>query len=369
MAALYLAPEYTTDILISYSHGDFDATGQSKLKTWAQLFKRELEAELRQEPDFRNVAVFLDENPRVEQALDPAVPLTAQLKARVESAALLTVLMSPDYLSSQWCKRERDWWLSYHRQNSDISGRVFVARVLDTDHTKWPAQLADEAGNPLIGFWFHPREDSGAPIRPYCWDGRTDDRNQFVQRLLDMVGALMRRLRTLREQVEARERARAEADRLSMAGGQVLYLYAREADHEAWSRSYREVSALGYAVTPAAPEPRADGPQKVRELTEERVNQLVLCDALLLLGAGNGFALDADMLSIGRQSRYLARARSGKLLPCAILDTSGGQLGTVERLGLARTLGITWIEAGSNGWPDLVREWLNGSTERLDMAA
>jgi hypothetical protein len=160
---------------------------------------------------------------------------------------------------------------------------------------------------------------------------------------------------------------RQEAERLSADAGQALYLYAREEHRQAWSRAYDALGQLGYVVVPADPEPRADSPVRLRQIADERVNQLVACDALLLLATEDGYAIDGDMLSVGRQSRQLARARSGKLLPCAVLATGADSIGTEQRLALARKLSIGWIPAPAAG-PPAVHDWLLKATERLDAA-
>src|SRR5437879_2338740 len=66
----YLSPDYAHDVFISYSHGDIDNTGMSDLKAWSQEFARRFESELRLDPKFKNAAVFIDENKRVEHGLD-----------------------------------------------------------------------------------------------------------------------------------------------------------------------------------------------------------------------------------------------------------------------------------------------------------
>src|SRR5215510_8720758 len=113
---MYLSPDFSPDILISYSHGDTDQTGQSPLKAWSQQFARAFESELRQDVEFSDVRIFLDESTRVEAAVDPTLPLTAQLRTTAQGACFLTILMSPHYLRSAWCRDEREWWFTHHRQ-------------------------------------------------------------------------------------------------------------------------------------------------------------------------------------------------------------------------------------------------------------
>ena len=54
----FLAPEFSHDIFVSYSHGDFDRDGASILKDWSAAFVRELEQELRQDPEFAQLSIF-----------------------------------------------------------------------------------------------------------------------------------------------------------------------------------------------------------------------------------------------------------------------------------------------------------------------
>ena len=107
----YVGEPFRHDLFVSYSHGD-DGSGGAYLKPWSAAFTHELERELRADRRFRtSLSVFRDQDHRPEQSLDPMAPLTAQLQEQIAGAALLVVLMSPDYLASKWCADERDWWL------------------------------------------------------------------------------------------------------------------------------------------------------------------------------------------------------------------------------------------------------------------
>ena len=84
---------------------------------------------------------------------------------------------------------------------------------------------------------------------------------------------------------------------------------------------------------PGEPDPVERDPKMLREIAERRVDMLSACDGLLLLGADDGRALDADLVVVGRQDRELARARSERLLPCAVLDTAGPRSRRSRRTG------------------------------------
>lgn len=56
----YVGEPFAHDIFVSYSHGDVDGTGASKLHQWSTAFVRELESELKQFPHLAGeLQVFL----------------------------------------------------------------------------------------------------------------------------------------------------------------------------------------------------------------------------------------------------------------------------------------------------------------------
>jgi len=362
----YLSPDYRHDMFVSYSHGDPEGTGTSSLRTWSQNFASRLQSAVRETPKFKDFAMFIDANKRVEHGLDRTLPLSENIRESLERSALLTIVMGPHYLDSGWCRDERERWLDHHKEHA---GRVFVVRIWPTGDKKWPAELCDLNKNPPLGFWFYSQpgegEGEGYDVRPFHWDERASDKTDYTNAVLQLAAALGRRLDELRKALDDRRRREEEAKRLKAETGQSLYLCARETHQELWREAHDALGRAGYVVTPAQPEPTGNTPKRIREINEERVNQLIECDALLLLGTKDGFALDGDMLRVGRQRRNLARDRSERLLPCAVLDKSGGSVATEPRLSNARKMDIDWIDGRDSGWPQQLRSWLQESGRRL----
>jgi hypothetical protein len=208
----FLGEPFRHDLFVSYSHGDFDGSGQSNLKTWSQAFVRELEKDLRQHPKFGKLKVFLDQDHRPDQGLDPMAPLTDELRDEIAVSGLLTVLMSPHYLGSKWCSDERDWWIEAQgKYGLAVDGRIAIARIWSTDSPwtdePWPKALVDEKGEPPIGFHFYDLKKAATHPWPYEWPDPTGGRGQFREALLDMVGRIWKRLETTKEQLEEQRRA------------------------------------------------------------------------------------------------------------------------------------------------------------------
>jgi MTH538 TIR-like domain (DUF1863) len=365
----YLSPQYKHDLFISYSHGDVEQNGMSQLAAWSQDFAKTLESELRLDPKFVNAGVFFDASRRPEQGLDRMHPLADAIRQNVKDTGLLLILMSPHYVRSSWCRTERELWSELHGPSGNFWNRTLVARIWPTQDTEWPKELRDSEGHPPLGIWCHTRLKSGSGVRPFRWNGRTDEINEYTDAVMEFVTTITRRLDELQAQLEAQKKAQEEAKRLGADEGQALYLHCREVYREAWIEAYGALNNLGYIVTPAQPEQLPDSPERMRAISQERVSLLSECDALLLLGTKDGFALDGDMLSVGRQTRNLARARSEKLLPCAVLDKSGGSIATEQRLAAARKMNIGWIDGLAPDWQDRLRLWLQGMRSKLDAVA
>jgi hypothetical protein len=364
----FLGEPFRHDLFVSYSHGDFDGSGQSNLKKWSQAFASELERDLKENPKFRELTVFLDQHHRPSQSVDPLEALTQQLKDEIGAAGLLIILMSPHYLLSKWCGDERDWWLECQPGHGlATDGRVVVARIWPTNEA-WPSTLADDRSHPLVGFTFYDREKAELRPQPYEWPDPTGAKGLFRDELLNMVGRIWQHLATFKEQLEEQRRRKAEADRLVAESGRVIYLHARKTHAGAWDRAGEALIQRGFVVVPGEPDPVERDPKRAREITERRVETMSGCDGLLLLGADDGWALDADLVVVGRQERQLARARSERLLPCAVLDTAGKAIATPRRIATARALDIGWIDTTEGMWTPKVGSWLVEASAAVEPA-
>lgn len=358
----YVGDPFLHDLFISYSHGDVDGSGRSKLKQWSQGFAQELESELRALPRLgKTLKIFLDQHAQPDQGLDPMAPLSQQLNQDIGGSALLTVLMSPQYLASKWCADERSWWLAQQPGHGIPSeGRLAVARIWPTEHEQWPTELKDERGHALIGFSFHDPARGQTHPQPYDWPQPDPAGNgEFRKALLDMVARIAPRLDEIRQLLEARRRNQEEARKLSAQNGQLIYLYGRQDHAGEWEAAFDSLQRGGYGVFPSEPDPVAQDPEKAQDLRRARVEVLSGCDALLLLGVGEGLEIDADLVTVGMRDRQSARAIANRLLPCGLLNRAGAGIATPRRKTVARALQVDWIDPQNDPWTLDVQHWLS----------
>jgi hypothetical protein len=364
----YIGEPFKYDIFVSYSHGDVDSTGISKLQLWSQAFARELEAELKMHPKFnRSIAVFVDSHERPSQGVDPMVALTDQLRANVGQSALLTVLMSPHYIRSKWCDDERDWWCTNQiRLGLRLDGRIAVARIWPTTEL-WPQALIDQRGEELVGFPFYDKTRVELRPQPYEWpEPRTNSTGPFREALLDLVGWLGLKLEETKTRVDERRCLEEQTARLAAVSGQVVYLHGRAEQVKVWEQTGSALANSGFVVMPTEPDPVDQDLSRLHEIRRRRVETLSGCDALLLLGTQDGRALDADLVVVGRQDRHSARALSNRPLPCALLDSIGSCTTTSKRRSTARGLQVDWIDATQEPWAPEVKRWLVETSARIE---
>lgn len=353
----YVGEPFAYDLFLTYSHGDPDQTGASKLAQWSLGFAKELESELKENPNFaKDLKIFYDTHPQPAQAVDPMAALPQQLRADLERAALLAVLLSPHYLRSAWCRSERDWWWSQQGQSRlPIDGRVALIRIWPTDD-----QVPDELKD-LSGFYFYDRQQIGAQTRPFEWPAPgAHSRDPFRKELLNLVGRLGLKLENIRQQLQEQRRQSEEQKRLLADSGQVVYLHGRSEYASTWDSAADALVQSGLTVLPGEPDPVATDPRRIQHLREKRVETMSGCDALLLVGSESGRDVDADLVVVGRQDRNSARSLSNRLLPCALLDVAAAASPTTARRRVAaRSLNVEWIDASREPWTPNVQRWLS----------
>lgn len=359
----FVGDPFRHDVFVSYSHGDVQGDGASPLKQWSQSFVQELRRELQFEINAA-IDIFIDESARPGQGVDRMAPLSDDLNTKIGAAAILLVLMSPQYLGSVWCGKELDWWVAAQADTGIAHAtRIAVARVLPTGDAEWPKLLTDDAGNPYVGTHFFDRAtEVGA--RPFGWPIVTSaTAGPFRDAAVAFAGTIQARLREIQRELELRRKRVEEIARLKAGTGQAIYLHGRESQQDVWQRVRTELIDFGYGVFPLKPEPVDIEPKKIRERAARRIGIMQSCDAVLLLGTDDSEALEGDLPSIGRFDRGLAIENSNRLLPCSVVDTAGlvGRDPALKRI--AANLRVDWIDATIPQWTPRVQAWLREATQ------
>ena len=357
----FVGPPFEHDVFFSYAHADVDGTGDAEIKAWCQEFANDLRKALRRFPEFAPFSLYLDESPRMGERLDEAAELTPSLKQAAGSAALLCAMMSPWYLKSEWCAKERDWWHEGSRTLAPTvasgSDRAFIGRLMDTLEDEWPQIFKDVEDIAKKGFWLYDRAKSKHESVPWGWIGTEEDRAAYRKCVIEVSGRIGSRLEEIKKRLEEDRRSGQARARLQKPTGQVLYLYTRPELGGPFARAFERLGEAGYVVVPTTPTPLLrDG-----RLDDDRAEELRNSDAMVVLGTDDR-RVDSDIVVVGRNFRRLAEDRAIKPLPCAVYDLVGKAKHPPGRLINARNLGIAWIDGTGRSWRARLKAWLHGAT-------
>lgn len=346
------------DIFFSYSHGDPNGSGDSALKRWSKQFNEALVqllvAHLQAWP-----RIFLDES---NDGVSKTARLHDDISRKVKSSALFHLIMSPQYLRSEWCAGELAAFVSTLPGEADsVDGRVFISKAGDTAHLDWPAALRDDRGNKTVGWLFHER---GSPV-PYgiMKDWRRGVPDEVEKQLLDLASNMAQALRTLDAdlaQLAEKTSKTKLVDWLARGDVERIYLYGRTDEEQEWEATWKEIDKLGIEVMPN--EPEALDAEQDSQRWQEYARLASRCDAMVMVAA-DAVKLDFDLDVIGRERRNLVHSKYKKYLPCAVLDRVGN-LARPIRVDRARRFDIDWIDAHACDWPDYIRVWLQNSADK-----
>src|SRR5215472_1457043 len=193
-------PGYDHDVFVSYAHLDNQGDG-----AWVTNLVRHLDTEIGPRLGTKDLQIWID------RELDGNHPLTPEIMQVIRRSATILLIMSPSYIASEWCARERNAFLGFAR-DCVSEGRIFIVHCRDVDRQFQPPEFAD-----LIGFRFWTRDnDAGGVIRPL---GLTDLKEPAyfggVINLADKLAQKLKEIRTAR--TGAPLSASAEAEHIFLA--------------------------------------------------------------------------------------------------------------------------------------------------------
>jgi hypothetical protein len=176
-------PTAEHDVFVSYAHLDNNGPEGETCRGWVDTFIDRLSIQVCRRLGSKAVDVWTDREHAGNQALTPA------LLQAVRGSALLLVVMSPSYLSSTWCARERNAFLELTNDRVG-EGRVFIVDYLDAPRDVRPREFGD-----LVGFPFWIVDRAYGATRPL---GETDPSEaEFVGRLYALSQHIANELRRL----------------------------------------------------------------------------------------------------------------------------------------------------------------------------
>jgi hypothetical protein len=178
------------DIFVSYAQVDDDPDEEGD-DGWVTALIKKLKKRLAQllgrADDF---SLWHDRN------LAHNVNITPEIMRTIDGTAALLVVLSPAYLRSEWCGRERERFLAKVQERRGDNGRIFLVERDQVEHSKRPAEFGD-----LLGYRFWVEDHVGRPrILKRTLSGRYED--EYDAQLDDLARALSKKLKDLKRAAE-----------------------------------------------------------------------------------------------------------------------------------------------------------------------
>jgi len=368
----FVGEPYTSDIFISYSHGDVRGVGDSNFKQWSASFWRELHREFEAHDDLEGLTIFFDSSDRPTESVDPFVNLDSHLEEQASNAAVFLPLISPRYLKSEWCLRELNWWRTAQEKHQlDTKGRLAPVLIWGTPPVgtpNWPEALKPVGLSQLSGVNFFSRENALLRPQPFGWPGtgeRIEDA-RFFDPLLDIVGYLRQHLLSFKQIVA--ERSLSGPKPVDDGVKPSIYLHGRDDSPKEWDAVADALSNAGFPVLPDGPEPVETDAAKRARIREQRIGTMSGCDALLVVGPEETAVFNEELMILGKADRGLAIDRAervlgqpGKRLPCGVIDTVADPGRARRRKAWAENNRLGWFSISDPAWVGQASEWLGGA--------
>lgn len=265
------------DVFVSYARLDNEPAIEAggRLWGWVDLLVDKLARELKQRLGTRSVDFWMDHH-----QIDGNRPLTPEIMTAIQQSGTLLVVMSPGYVNSEWCQRERHAFLTLVKDRV-AQGSVFMVRARKVESTLLPDEFSD-----LLGFPFSTDDPEVGAERPL---GIPDPNEKaFVQKIFNLSHQLSEQLNRLRSPSATPKPSRA--NRSTSKPKVNVYVASSTEDLEEREDELKAyLDQAGYAVLPAVRYPQA----KLVEFEAAMLRDLAQCSAFVqLLSASRGRELD-----------------------------------------------------------------------------
>lgn len=169
---------FTYDVFVSYASIDNEI---SKGAGWVEVLVDKLHRQLTSRLGTRDLKIFFD-----REAMSFNLPISSQLVEAARRSATLLVVMSPGYVKSQWCDRERRAFLDVAKDRV-AAGALCIVHMRPVDRNEQPEEFRDLSGVKFFALVEGPAEHRVLGIPD-------PDEPLFVEQIDRLCGGLARQL-------------------------------------------------------------------------------------------------------------------------------------------------------------------------------
>jgi hypothetical protein len=269
-----VAPGFEHDTFVSYAHQDNEPALGSE-SGWVETLVQELTREVRQRLGRKEFSCWMD------YQIDENRPLSDELMRAIQKSATLLIIMSPTYMNSTWCQRERNSFLQCLAGRAE-RGDIFLVERLSMDHETYPRELGNPKG---FKFWTVDPNTKIARSVDIGVGASRDLVEQYASAVVNLSEKLAKHIRTLQSAPAATavvQKDLSSAPRVFVARS-TDDLEEREDEFRAY------LAQMGVAVLPEKRYPQSSE----QEFETAMLSDLATCKLYIqLLGPSRGRELD-----------------------------------------------------------------------------
>jgi hypothetical protein len=182
-------PEYEYDIFVSYAHVDNEPMHQSE-RGWVTCLIETMRTELRRRLGSKDACeLWLD-----KEQIAGHVQFPPKIIHDVQKSATILIVLSPGYISSEWCGRESQTFLQAVREKTGPATNVFIVEMDKVELDDRPLELRNLNVN---GYKFWTQEHEHGPTQTLGYPQPRSDDDLYNRALNLLVYELARHLRSL----------------------------------------------------------------------------------------------------------------------------------------------------------------------------
>ena len=267
---------FDADLFVSYGHLDNTAATADEQR-WIDRFHADLE---------RRVNTYLGAPVAIwrDNSLQGNHDFAQEIEGKLERSATIIPVISPRYLSSEWCQRELKAFLHAVERTGGIKVGT-KSRLFKVVKTMVELQEQPDLMKQALGYEFYRLDQNGRPRELPDWDPEPDAEKRYLARLDDLAYDL----HLLLKEMKAREREDPVQE--PAAPEKTIYVAETTRDlSDVRDQIRREMLARGCRVLPDRPLP-----DEANELKQQVAKWLdESCLSLHLAGSRYGLVPEGD---------------------------------------------------------------------------
>src|SRR5271157_2398909 len=242
-------PQFQCDLFVSYGHLDNVGPGETE-HSWVSRFNADLE---------RRVSQYLGTKITTwrDNQLGGNADFPEEIQRNLSSAAIWVPILSPRFLTSDWCQRELGIFLSSLERTggAKVGTKHRIFKVVKTmcDLSEQPETMR-EAMQQVLGYEFYRLDENGRPREFPDLDPAPDAEKRYLAKVDDLAYDLHLLLKELKKRDPKELKKEAMSQPAASAGS--IYLAETTRDlSDSRDQIRRELLAQGYQVFPDRPLP------------------------------------------------------------------------------------------------------------------